>query len=223
VTASSIRAELESYCSNIALATLLNATFLDRMELFAQTLSLWGVRSNLTAKPEDPAETAFHIVDSLMPLVLVPDAFQDGKRVLDFGSGAGFPGLILASACPARFILAESRRKRASFLRVAAAQMALDNVEVLAIRLQPKDPAQRFDAALSRASGPLADFYSIAGTVLIKSGVAILYASSSQRLELVAAQTNGLAGYRRYTYSLRHGRTVVNRVLAVWRKSENSQ
>jgi 16S rRNA (guanine(527)-N(7))-methyltransferase RsmG len=202
---------------------LLTDAFLDRMEIFAQTLALWGTRANLTAKPEDAAEIAFHIVDSLMPLPVLPDPFQAGNQILDFGSGAGFPGLILASLCPARFTLAESRQKRASFLKVAAAQMGLDNVEILPFRLQPAALTPSFHAALSRASGPPIDFYRIAGSTLIPGGVAILYASPSQRLELASAQANGLAGYQRHSYSLRHRKVLVNGVLAVWRKQENPQ
>jgi len=113
--------------------------FLARIERFAATLALWGSRTNLTAHPEDPSEVAFHIIDSLAPLTIAshPEGsilrgcFTSGRRVLDLGSGAGFPGLVLAAACEAHFTLVEARHKRASFLKTAATEMGLDNVTVL--------------------------------------------------------------------------------------------
>jgi len=192
------------------------------MERFGAVLALWGARTNLTAKPEDPAEIAFHIADSLMPLKFMPDILGEGMRVLDFGSGAGFPGLVLASACDAQFTLAEARQKRASFLKVAAAEMGLDNTEILSARLQEKAVVPHFHAVFSRASGPPADFHAIAAAALLPEGLAILYSTPSQRLDLASAQRRGLVDYRRYPYSLRRGAGRVDRVLAVWRKAEKA-
>ncbi len=220
MTSSPISTALHAYRHNPALAPLLTDAFLERMASFAQILGLWGVRANLTAKPNDPTEIAFHTADSLMPLVVLPDAFRAGTRILDFGSGAGFPGLILASACTARFTLVEARQKRASFLKVAAAELGLENVEVQAVRLEPAAVSSTFNAVLSRASGPSADFYAISGAALLPAGTAILYASPSQRLDLVSAQNHALAGYRRYTYKLLRGDVTVDRVLAVWHKTQ---
>jgi len=200
--------------------------FLDRIAKFAETLAIWGARTNLTAHPSDPAEIAFHIVDSLMPIALdsEPDAyplraiFDRARRVLDVGSGAGFPGLILASALAARFALVESRRKRASFLRTASAEMGLSNVTVEQRHLSPADLRADFDIAITRALGPPADFYSIAATALVKGGAAILYANPTQRLDLPAARSFGLGAEARVPYEVRRGQAVVSRILALWRK-----
>src|SRR5271154_1836519 len=108
-----------------------------RIGIFAAELARWGARFNLTAAPDNPAELAFHILDSLMPLILavgepaglLGESFAPGKRILDLGSGAGFPGLVLAAATEAEFVLVESRRKRASFLTTAIGAMGLANVE----------------------------------------------------------------------------------------------
>ncbi len=101
---------------------------------------------NLTAQPDEPVEISFQVVDSLMPLVLagrpggavLSEAFGTGSRILDLGSGAGFPGLVLAAACAAHFTLCESRRKRVSFLRVAIAELDLKNVTVESAHVSPK-------------------------------------------------------------------------------------
>jgi len=251
-----IRTALESYRADPALAAVLTEPFIRRMEIFATALAHWGARINLTARPDDPTETAFHIADSLIPLTLaaynrsplekerhplsprphsvvgegegegsdtlqaLSPLFTANNHILDFGAGAGFPGLVLASACPAHFTLVEARQKRASFLKVVAAEMALDNVEIIATRLTASTLTARFDAVVARASGPVADFYDIAAVGLNPGGLAILYANPSQRLDLAAAKRVGFSGYRRHEYSLRRGSIRVDRVLAVWRAAK---
>jgi 16S rRNA (guanine527-N7)-methyltransferase len=211
-----IRDALESYRSDPAIAALLTEPFIRRMEVFSQELALWGNKTNLTARPQDVGETVFHVLDSLAPLVLLSDAFGLGKRILDFGSGAGFPGLVLASACPARFTLAEARQKRISFLKVTVAEMDLDNVEILAARLDTSALAPVFDLALSCASGPAAEFYEIAVAALHPDGLAALFSTPSQRLDLKAARLAGLGNYRRYGYTVKRDGGTVERILSVW-------
>lgn len=200
--------------------------FLDRMTKFAETLAVWGARTNLTAHPGDPAEVAFHIIDSLMPLVLESEpagyplqaTLSRAKRVLDVGSGAGFPGLVLASASAARFTLFEARRKRASFLRTASIEMGLSNVTVEHRHLSPADLNGDFDIAMTRALGRPADFYALAAAALVKGGTAILYANPTQRLDLPAARSVGLGDEARVPYQLRRGQSAVSRMLVSWRK-----
>ena len=108
--------------------------FLERIEKMAATLALWGAHTNLTAEASEPAEIAFHVIDSLAPIAFASGAdrealeaaLAEGASALDLGSGAGFPGLVLAAAFEARFTLGESRRKRASYLQVAAHEMDLE-------------------------------------------------------------------------------------------------
>lgn len=202
------------------------SAFLDRIERLSATLALWGSRINLTARPNDSGEITFHVLDSLVPLMLADKgaderlggAFAPGRRVLDAGSGAGFPGLVLAAASATRFTLTEARRKRASFLSVASAEMGLDNVTVAERRIAPGDFSAAFDAALTRAFGAFADFYEIAAHALKAGGVAIIYASTSQRLNLEAAREAGLVDYRRLPYELKRDGTSIRRVLALWTK-----
>src|SRR5260370_37013368 len=104
-----------------------NSEFLDRIERFAAILALWGPKMNLTAHPQDPHEIVFHVFDSIIPVSLAVSSkilrlrpvFGRERRFLHIGSGAGFPGLVIASAINAQVILVESRRKRATFLNEA--------------------------------------------------------------------------------------------------------
>src|SRR4029077_2311815 len=138
-----------------------------------------------TAHPDDPIEIAFHVIDSLMPAVLtshdapmLADRFAANRNVLDIGSGAGFPGLIRAAATPAHVTLVESRRKRASFLQVAVAEMTLTNASVDPRRADPLQLAPRFDLVTTRALS-IGDFFPIAGAALKSGGIAMLYINPS--------------------------------------------
>jgi 16S rRNA (guanine527-N7)-methyltransferase len=223
---SEVRARLEPRLQQFSiLATQPN--LLDRIAKFAELLAVWGSRMNLTAKPNDPADLAFHVLDSLMPLALhdlpqaaaLKPAFAKGSRVLDLGSGAGFPGLILAAASEAEFVLVESRRKRASFLSIAAAELGLDNTTILAKRVTTGDFSANFNLATARALGAPAEFYELCAAALMPDGHAMLYASPSQRLDLSAANEAGFSDYRKIPYSVPADNGPVKRVIALWRKT----
>jgi 16S rRNA (guanine527-N7)-methyltransferase len=217
---------------SVAKLALLRPGFIDRIERLAAALATWGARMNLTAEPEEPSEIAFHIIDSLAPLLLASRddgaflirAFSPGKRALDLGSGAGFPGLVLAAASEAHFTLAESRRKRASFLTITASEMGLQNVTVEAAhvresRVEPVYPIEPFfDVVTARAFGDPAMVYRLAAGALRPGGFAILYANPSQRLQLEEARASGLGEYRRLAYEVARRDSIVNRILAVWRR-----
>jgi 16S rRNA (guanine527-N7)-methyltransferase len=206
--------------------------FPDRIERLAAPLAKWGARMNLTAEPEEPSELAFHIVDSLAPLLVASrddgafliGTFSAGKRALDLGSGAGFPGLVLAATSEAHFTLAESRRKRASFLTVTATEMGLQNVTVEAAHVResqvgPVSPIEPvFDVVTARAFGDPANVYRLAAAALKPGGFAILYANPSQRLQLEEAGASRLGEYRRLAYEVERGDSTMNRILAVWRR-----
>jgi 16S rRNA (guanine527-N7)-methyltransferase len=216
--------------------------FLPRIERFAATLALWGSRTNLTAHPDDPSELAFHIMDSLAPLTvaihhegaLLGDYFRRGRRVLDLGSGAGFPGLVLAAASAAEFTLVEARHKRTSFLRIAAAEMGLDTVAVEARSESVSretifhrsdatpsvvglSPARPFDTVLGRAFAKPEIFCRKAATLLRDGGCGILYANREQSIEN-AIEGAGLVPGPRIPYEVWRGDHQVERVLALFHR-----
>jgi len=199
------------------------AGFLDRIETFAAALALWGSKLNLTAAPDDPAGIAFHVIDSLAPLMLghkvgdpgLAEAFARGVRVLDLGSGAGFPGLILASACEADFVLLEARRKRASFLSVTAAGMGLTNVRVESSRTDSIVLEPVFDVVTARAFAEPAIVFKTAAVALKPGGVVMLYASPSQRPAIGAACVGGFEPTTFHEYEVARGAVRVVHALAV--------
>jgi 16S rRNA (guanine527-N7)-methyltransferase len=214
-------------------------SLVDRIERYGAMIALWGSRMNLTAEANNPQEIAFHIIDSLSPVILADsenrlrDAFRTGNQVLDLGSGAGFPGLVLASASPATFTLTESRRKRASFLVSAAAEMRLKNVVVESKRIVPQRSSSsypptsaqrgasgRFDVVTARAFAAPSTFHLTAASVLRPGGVAILYGNVGQDLALSHAEQNDLCEFRSIAYTIPRGSRLITRILGLWQRRQ---
>jgi 16S rRNA (guanine527-N7)-methyltransferase len=113
----------------------------------------WNRAVRLTAitAPEDVAIK--HILDSLLLLAFAPFP----GRTLDFGSGAGYPGIPLAIALPeARMVLLESSGRKCAFLAHIRAMLDLRNVEVVQGRLGGRTPLPlgRFGQIVTRATLP---------------------------------------------------------------------
>ncbi len=209
-----------------ALSFPISGRLLGRLAKFAAALALWGGATNLTAAPHDPAEVAFHILDSLAPLVLAArpegralgESFAPGRRILDLGSGAGFPGLVLAAATEARFTLLEARRKRASFLAVAATEMGLTSVEVDSRHRDPKALPREFEVVTGRAFAQPAIFYRSAANALKTDGIAVLYANPDQTLDQVSAAAAGFGESQQFPYTVPRANRRVPRLLVVARR-----
>ena len=124
----------------------LESDILIKLENFASLLHEWNQVHNLTgAKTVDAIYV--NIVDSLFPLTFM----EQPKTLLDVGTGAGFPGLVLAIALPGtEVVLAEPLKKRVSFLKYAAIDLGLPNVSVEARRVEEVEH-EPFEMISSRA------------------------------------------------------------------------
>jgi 16S rRNA (guanine527-N7)-methyltransferase len=197
--------------------------FLNRIERMAATLAVWGPKTNLTANPRDPNEIVFHVFDSIIPISIAASSkilrLDRAHRFLDIGSGAGFPGLVIAAAINAHVTLVEARRKRATYLSEAAIEMGLQNVRVECARAESLDVHDAFDVVTSRAVGDVPALFEIASRALRLEGVLMLYVSAEQKLEAgveAKAAAAGLVDAQVAGYDLRHGRQVMRRAVATW-------
>lgn len=128
----------------------------ERLEEYSRLLLKKNEVMNLTAITEPEQVALRHILDCLYQLTCVDFA---GKRVIDVGSGGGFPGIPLQIACPdARFLLLDSRKKRVDFLQEVCDAMALP-AQTVAGRaeevVRQNKRREAFDIAVSRAVAPL--------------------------------------------------------------------
>jgi 16S rRNA (guanine527-N7)-methyltransferase len=133
----------------------------------------WNRTHNLTAIRDPLAMVTHHLLDSLSVLPHLPLAAA-GARIADVGSGAGLPGIPLAIARPRwRVALAESSQKKAAFLRQAAIELALDNVEVHEGRVEAWRPQPPFDLVISRAFAALAEFIAACRHLVVPGGTLV--------------------------------------------------
>jgi 16S rRNA (guanine527-N7)-methyltransferase len=148
----------------------------DKFEAHAAELLAWNRKVNLTAIT-DPREIAIkHFVDSLAPLPLLPP----GCRLLDIGSGAGFPGIPLKIVMPAlQVTLIDAARKRAHFMRHIIRVLQLKGITALHQRtddfLRDTQAAHAFDVIVSRAFTSLERFFHAAEPFLAEGGRIIAF------------------------------------------------
>jgi 16S rRNA (guanine527-N7)-methyltransferase len=148
-------AALDRGLEEMALALPTGAS--ERLLGYMALLVKWNRTYNLTAIRDPRAMVAHHLLDSLAVLPHLP--LTESARLADAGSGAGLPGIPLAIARPRwRVALVESSQKKAAFLRQAAIELALDNVEVHEGRVEVWRPQPLLDLAISRAFAALTDF-----------------------------------------------------------------
>ena len=118
--------------------------------MLAQYIALldkWNRTHNLTAIRDPEQMVTHHLLDSLAVLGHLPK--QARLRVLDIGSGGGLPGIPLAIARRDwRVMLLDSNHKKAAFLRQAAIELKLANVEVCAVRVQDYVADLLFDVVI---------------------------------------------------------------------------
>ncbi|HEY58045.1 MAG TPA: 16S rRNA (guanine(527)-N(7))-methyltransferase RsmG [Anaerolineae bacterium] len=124
------------------------------LETYKQELLGWNQRVNLTAIREPEAVDAKHFLDSLSCLRVL--GRRPEQRIVDVGTGAGFPGLVLKIACPSwEVTLVEAVGKKVAFCRHIVETLGLEGVEVLHTRAEElgHDPAHReaYDWAVARA------------------------------------------------------------------------
>ncbi|MBE0484120.1 MAG: 16S rRNA (guanine(527)-N(7))-methyltransferase RsmG [Bacterioplanes sp.] len=117
-------------------------------------LQKWNKAYNLTAIRDPQRMVGLHILDSLA----VHPYVQGQQRIIDVGTGAGLPGIVLAIMNPAiDFTLLDSNGKKTRFLFQVKTALQLNNVTIVNDRVEAYHPPQPFDMIISRAFASLAD------------------------------------------------------------------
>lgn len=146
------RKDLKKFAAEIKIE--LDAEQLEKFEIFYKLVAEWNEKINLTAITEPREFILKHFIDSLT--VWDKEKFSDVKKIIDIGTGAGFPGIPLKIFQPnLEIFLLDSLKKRVEFLKKVVAQLGLKNVICLHGRAEDfareKNFREQFDLATSRA------------------------------------------------------------------------
>jgi 16S rRNA (guanine527-N7)-methyltransferase len=165
------------------LAVTLPAGASDKLLEYLEVLAKWNRTYNLTAIRSPLEMVTHHLLDSLAPLphLVAPEH----ATLADAGSGGGLPGIPLAIARPKwRVTLNDASEKKAAFLRQAAIELRLPNVEVHEGRLEAWRPPERFALVISRAFAELADFIATCGHLVAAGGTLAAMKGAYPKAEL---------------------------------------
>jgi 16S rRNA (guanine527-N7)-methyltransferase len=145
---------------------------IERLDRYLRLIQRWNATYNLTAVRDPDAMVSLHILDCLAAAAALGRrrGGGGGERVIDVGSGAGLPGLILASVFPERTIVCvDSVGKKAAFITQAASVLGLSNVTALHARVEGITD-RPFDVITSRAFASLGKFVVATRHLLAEGG-----------------------------------------------------
>jgi 16S rRNA (guanine527-N7)-methyltransferase len=154
-----------------ALGVRLSPLQQDQLLAYLALIQKWNQVYNLTAVRDPQEMLSHHLLDSL---AVVPRLRRHtaGRplRLLDVGSGAGLPGVVIAICCPELAVdCVDAVGKKAAFIQQVALSLKLPHLRGLHDRVERL--AGPYDVVLSRAFASLADFVAVSGAVLGEGGV----------------------------------------------------
>jgi 16S rRNA (guanine527-N7)-methyltransferase len=148
-------------------------------------LQKWNTVHNLIGDADLETIIVRHLLDSLSIA-----SYIQGSRIMDMGTGAGFPGLPLAILLPQyHWVLLDARQKRCQFLQHVVSQLELTQVDVQHQRVETFYPTQIFDQILCRAVGSANDLINISSHLLKPLGSILMMKGRSPHAELVDIDT----------------------------------
>ena len=160
---------------------------LPQLERYMRLLCKWQEKINLVSPATLGQMWHRHFVDSLQVIQWLPDDMP--RQILDFGSGAGFPGLIIALCTEHKVCLVDSNARKVAFLRHVASELAV-NVQIETARIETAQlkPA---DIMTARAFAALSTIFSLGEKHAADHTCYCLLKGKSWREEVAQAQRDG--------------------------------
>jgi len=168
------------------MALKLSDQMIDQLMTYLNLVEKWNRVYNLTAIRERDEMIRLHFLDSLSILNHV-----HVKNILDVGSGAGFPGIVLAITKPElKVTVMDSVNKKTTFMQQVKSELALTNLDVVNSRVEDYQPITLFEAVTSRAFSNLKNMMSLTQHTLQKEGVWLAMKSKDVKEELEEFEKN---------------------------------
>jgi 16S rRNA (guanine527-N7)-methyltransferase len=177
-----------------ALGTPLDSAMLAAFGRYRDLLLEWNARINLTAITDPRDVEVRHFLDSLSCVLPVPvEQRRETRTLIDIGSGAGFPGLVLALAFPAwRVTLLEATGKKVRFLETVIEELGLGNVSAVTGRAEELAHLTQyrgaFDIATARAVASLPTLLEYCAPFVRPGGMVLLPKKGDMTEELEAGR-----------------------------------
>lgn len=166
----------------------------ERLQSFVGLLLQWNGRINLVSARSAEDAWRRHVLDALQLLPLMP---SNPAPLLDLGSGAGFPGLVLAAVSGEETHLVEADKRKAAFLSHAAGRLGLQNVWVHPRRIEDA-VLPRCGLLTARALAPLPELLRYAYPLLSPGGVALFPKGRTAERELTNASRDWMMRAERF-------------------------
>ena len=160
----------------------------DKVARYLAVFHVWSTRINLSTVREPVQVVRRHFGEGFV----LAQALPEGGTLLDLGSGAGFPGFPIALARPAmKVTLAESQKKKASFLKEAAWMMGLP-VKVWPERAEQLAPGTLFDVVTLRAVDNMSAALDVSRRFLAPSGILAFFVGEHEPMRLPEASWHSI-------------------------------
>jgi 16S rRNA (guanine527-N7)-methyltransferase len=164
------------------------------IEDYLSLLQKWNGAYNLTAIQDKESMFKLHILDSLAILPYI-----HGQKIIDIGTGAGLPGLIIAMAKQDLAVtLLDSNGKKIRFLQEVKRVLSLNNVNIVQSRAEDYNPEINFDTVLSRAFSNIKNMQEWSRHLLARDGVWLAMKGQIPEAELYDTAST----YQIYTYQV---------------------
>ena len=151
--------EIEGAVARMLLQPLPSATY-PILARYLQLLTHWNQKMNLTAVRDPDVLVRLHLAECLRAAQRIP---RDIETLLDFGSGAGLPGIPIQIIRPElRVTLADSQKKKAAFLREAVRELRLTSASIYAGRVEDMPVSSVFDLVTLRAVDKIGEAMQVA-------------------------------------------------------------
>ncbi len=173
--------------------------------VYSSELSKWNRKINLTSITNERDIIIKHFLDSLAYLKGFTPA--PGARLLDMGSGAGFPAIPLKIACPVlAATLVESVKKKGSFLRHIIRTLGLEEIEVRDVRIEelPEAVRKSYDIVTARAFADIRSAVAAGASFLKPGGVIVLSRGGEETVDENVVKRYGVSIEQKIDISLPH-------------------